>query len=346
MIDPFDALRDELVAAEGRMAGGRQRSTWLRRRPLLLAAALVVASASAAAAVVSLTSEDSAPLSGTVPAPSPSAAERTYRIELMPDLRAGAIGWCSSVTLRSRGWRPIGAATGCGPAAPADAAQIAGGVTAVNTKNVLLFAIVDRRVASVRLHDGRTIAPLADRKLPYRWKAVVAFLARQGGRFAVDDLQWTLQDAKGAPISSAPNEHAGAKDAGTATLPTRAVDPRDPPHVRYAIRARPLKGLRAVSARIVTRAPTRTPDVNGRAFQTRATTIYYLHTRRYRAAMLVDARDPSRPAADLPGSTPRADGLVDASGQLTARRAGPGWLVIEGADARERALVLQALTSR
>ncbi|MEN3283483.1 MAG: hypothetical protein V7607_4623 [Solirubrobacteraceae bacterium] len=178
------------------------------------------------------------------------------------------------------------------------------------TKNVLLFAIVDRRVASVRLHDGRTIASRADRTLPYGWKAVVAFLARQDGRFAVDDLSWTLQDARGAPISTAPNQRAGATHAWTATLPTRAVDPRDPPHARYAIRARPLQGLRAVSARIVTRAATRTPDVNGRAFQTRATTVYYLHARRYRAALLVDARDPSRPAADLPGSTRRADGLV------------------------------------
>jgi hypothetical protein len=218
-------------------------------------------------------------------------------------------------------------------------------VTTVNTKNVVLFAIVDRHVASVRLHDGRTIAPRADRVLPYGWKAVVAFLARQGGRFAVDDLEWTLQDATGAPISTAPNQRAGTKHAGTATLPTRAVNPRDPPNVRYAIRARPLRGLRAVSARIVTRAPTKPPDVNGRAFRTCATTVYYLHTRRYRAALLVDARDPNRPAADLPGGTPRADGLVDASGHLTARRAGTGWLVVEGPVAHERAIVLRALST-
>jgi hypothetical protein len=121
------------------------------------------------------------------------------------------------------------------------------------------------------------------------------------------------------------------------------VDPRDPPHVRYAIRARALPGLRAVSAQIATGAPAHEPDVNGRAYLTRATTLYHLHGRRYRAAVLVDARHPTRRAADLPGATPRTGGLVDASGHLTARRAGAGWLVVEGPTARERALVLRAL---
>lgn len=357
MIDPFDVLRDELVAAERRVRASdtlvaerrtlraRRRVPWLRRRPLLLAAALVVASGSAAAAVVSLTSEDSAPLAGTVPPPSPTAVPRTYRIELMPDLRAGSIGWCSSVTLRSRGWRPIGASSGCGPAAPAGAAQIAGGVTTVNTKNVLLFAVVDARVAAIRLHNGRTIAARGDRTLPYGWKAAVAFLATDQGRIDPGDLDWTLQDANGAEISRAPNDRAGTKQAGTASLPARTVDARRPPHVRYAIRARGLPGLRAAAAQIAAGAPAHTPDVNGRAFLTRATTVYYLHGRRYRAAVLVDARDGRRAAADLPGATPRAEGLFDASGHLTARRAGAGWLVVEGSDADERALILHALST-
>jgi hypothetical protein len=72
---------------------------------------------------------------------------------------------------------------------------------------------------------------------------------------------------------------------------------------------------------------------------------YDLHDRRYRAAVLVDARDPERPADDLPGATLRADGLVDASGNLTARRAGAGWLVVEGPDAHERAVLLHALST-
>jgi hypothetical protein len=126
-------------------------------------------------------------------------------------------------------------------------------------------------------------------------------------------------------------------------LPTRTVDPRDPPQVRHAIRARKLPGLRAVSAQIASGAPVHKPDVNGRAYLTRATTVYDFRGRRYRAAVLVDARDPKRPAAELPGAAPRADGLVDASGHLSARRVGAGWLVVEGASARERVLVLRAL---
>jgi hypothetical protein len=364
MNDPFDVLRDELVAAERRLGGAgavrarslasgerltgagrspaRRFAPWLRRRPLVLAAALVVASGSAAAGVVSLTSEDSAPLSGTVPAPSPSATSLTYRIEIVPDLRAGAIGWCSGVALRSHG-RPLGAGSGCGPAPPSDAAQIAGGGMTVGRDRILMFTVVDPRVAAIRLHDGRTIAPLANPRLPFGWKAAVAFATRAHGHVEPTDLDWTLQDASGAEMSNAPNERAGTKAAGTRPLPTRTVDPNDPPQVRYAIRARPLPGLRAVSAQIARGTPTHTPDVNGRAFLTRATTVYYLHKRRYRAAILVDARDPKRPAAELPGSTKRADGLVDASGHITARRVGPAWLVIEGAYPRERVAVLQAL---
>jgi hypothetical protein len=121
--------------------------------------------------------------------------------------------------------------------------QIAGAATTVSTKRILLFLIVDPRVATVLLHDGRTTAPLRDRQLPYGWKAAVAFVTRDAGRVEPTDLDWTLQDADGRPISTAPNERAGTKHSGTATLPTRTVDPRDPPHARCAIRARPLRRL-------------------------------------------------------------------------------------------------------
>jgi hypothetical protein len=199
-------------------------------------------------------------------------------------------------------------------------------------------------VATVRLHDGRTISPLPDRRLPYGWRAAVAFVTRAHGSVDPTDLDWTLQDAAGRPISTAPNERAGTKHAGTATLPTRTVDPRDPPHARCAIRARPLRHLRAVSAEIVKRMPTTTPNVNGRAFLTCATTIYYLGDHSYRAAVLLDARDRHRPAADLPGTTPRAGSpdLVEAAGHITARRAGAAWLVVQGPSAHERAVVLRA----
>jgi hypothetical protein len=296
------------------MESGAQLLTRRSLRALAAIAAALVVAGSATAAVVSVTGEDSKPLTGTLP----GRGER-YRVALSPNLAAGQIGWCTTIVVR-----PGATGRGCGPAPPADAPLIAGGGLFSPDRGVV-WAVVDRRVAAMRLSDGRRIVTSASPAVPEGWRVAVAFT--KGG-----EPRWTPLDAAGRALSTRPNDRAGTEQAGTATLATRAVDPRDPPRGRCAIRVG--RSLRAVSERVVTRLPARAPDVGGRPFLSCASAVVYLGRFRYTAAVLVDARRPARRAAPL--AAPGAD-------LITARRHGPGWLAVRGEGAAHRRAVLRAL---
>jgi hypothetical protein len=341
MSDPFDVLREQLVGA----AEHERRGVLAHRRWLIVAvAAALLLAASAAAAVVSLTTQESAPLSGTVPRPAGQAAgpASRYAVTLYPDLRPGRTGWCTAMTFHAAAL--ITAGGGCGPAPTSAAAQIAGGGLAGTSRAQpsLTFVVVDRRVARVRLPDRSLIVPLATRELPFGWRAAV------WSSVGATEPRSTLLDRAGAPLSTTPNERAGTPAAGTEELPTRAVGPTHPPRRRCAIRVRRAPGLRAISERIVATAhPATAPDVNARAFLACASAVAYLGRRRFTVAVLVDARRPHAPAAQLPAQRPfpAGPGVFDASGAITARRAGPAWLVVRGPDRQARLTVLQAVTT-
>ena len=203
--DPFDLLRDQLVAAaapEGvrRRRRGRGRGA----RPLAIAAAALALGGSAtAAAVLTLGGEPSPPLKGRVD----GDPARRYSIVLRPDLRAGVAGWCATLALRGQKG-PIGAGTGCGPALEAAYPQIASGATTVSPRRILIFRIVDRRVAAVRLADGRRIVPRADPALPAGWRAAIAFQAVPRGLMGQEAIDVELEFRTPAQ----PGEHAVLRD--------------------------------------------------------------------------------------------------------------------------------------
>ena len=338
MSDPFEILRERLVAA----AALDHRPVRPRRRVRVLVAlaASLVLVGSAAAAVVRLTAEDSRPLRGRVPSAA-GAAPSQYAVTLFPDLRAGRIGWCTAIALRGR--REAAGGEGCGPAPPAAAAQIAASalVATSGSQRSIVFAVVDSRVAAVALRDGRRILPRTTSTLPFGWRAAVWFSARP------DEPSWKLLNATGGRLSTELNDRAGTREAGTAPLPTRAVNSAHVPHRRCAIRVTSRAGGRAVSERVVPIAPHAVPDVNARAFLSCASAVMYLGHRRFTAAVLVDAANKRLPAADLPGQRPHgtARGIVEASGSITARRAGPAWLVVRGPGAEDRLTVLRSLAT-
>jgi hypothetical protein len=345
MTDPFDILRDRLVAA-AEAAPTPARSARRRWRSLVAVAAALVISGSAAAAVVKLTAEDSPPLAGKVagrPGAGPLGTSH-YVIELLPYLSAGRSGWCATVVLHGGKGGPLVGGEGCGPAPPADAPEIAGGAVVATTGSgtSVSYAVVDDRVARVRVDGGREIIPRPSRAIPAGWKAAVWFTA--GGQTPSPVV---FLNRVGQPISTAPNQRAGTQVAGTAKLPTRAVDPSHPPHQRCAIDVPVRAGLRAVSERVVTATPARPPDINGRAFRTCASAVINFAGRRFTAAVLIDARDPGRQAAPLPGQRdhPGTTGVVEAGGGITARRAGPAWLVVRGSDPGQRLRLLRALST-
>jgi hypothetical protein len=344
MTDPFDILRDRLVAA-AHATSPPPRLARPRRRMLIVLVAALLVSSSAAAAVVSLTGEDSQPLTGKVggkPGAGPSDA-REYVIEMLPSLSVGEAGWCATLALRHSNGQPIAGGEGCGPAPPAAAPQIVSGALVATTSRSgksVSYIVVDDRVASVRVDGGRMIIPRPSAAIPSGWKAAVWFTA--GGAAPATPV---LLDKAGQVISTEPNQRAGTRAAGTRRLATRAVDPARAPHQRCAIEVPSRAGLRAASERVVTETPAHEPDVNGRAFRACAGAVIYLAGRRFTAAVLVDARNPSHQAAALPGQRPHpgAPGIVEAGGGITARRAGPGWLVVRGINPAQRLRLLHAL---
>jgi hypothetical protein len=331
MTDPFDLLRDQLVAAAAAAPQHRARRRW---RPLIvLAAALALGGTATATAVLTLGGEPSPPLKGRVPGSSAGAA-RDYTVLLRPDLRVGAAGWCSTVALRTRRG-PLGAGSGCGPALQASYPQIAGGGMTVSPTRVLSYWIVDRRVAAVRLGDGTRIVPRADVGLPFGWRAVVAFVGTRRGRMPASALTADLIGADGRVLLADASRTADAP-RGVPSLPAREVDAHDPPARPCAIEHRDLPHLAALDQSIVNGALAQPVDASGRPLRTCSAALFRLDGARLRAAVLVAARDPTRPAADLPRAYVPA--------LASARRVEGAWLVVDGGTSIARRRLLAALT--
>jgi hypothetical protein len=322
--DPFDLLRDQLVDAAGRAAMPARRRRWTRRRPLLVLVGALAISGTATAAVLSLQGEPSPPLSGRLGGPSPASS---YRITITPDLRAGGVGWCSTVALR-HGSRPSAAGTGCGGAAGRRARQIMGGALAV-PGHTLIYAITDAQVAAVRLADGRVIRTRADAGLPFGWRASVVLGPKGGRSDDVSDMsRLAFLDAHGAPLAEDPRRLQSPEP-----LTTRPVDARRPAPARCVIVHDDLGALRPVSQRVVTGPLRPAQHLNGRPFRSCAEAQFDTGRGLLRAAVLVDAADPTRPPAALPPGS-----------GLAARRAGRAWLVVAGGRGpAERAALLARL---
>ncbi|MBE2314582.1 RNA polymerase sigma factor [Solirubrobacter sp. CPCC 204708] len=344
--DPFDELGERFfLAAGGRLPRSRRRTV------VLLTAAVLLFGVGVAAAAIRVFGDDDErqrprPTATPTPTPTPTtpadplppvpptATPRAPRaqpgpggtapmptqppvqpplstdIDLTPDLRAGRVGWCIRLTEQTLGGATV--TTGCSPAGPPGTMLIAaGGATSKG------YAIVDRAVRELRLSDGRVITPDRDRGLPTRWRAATWDIVGAAPRY-------TLHDVTGRELPA----RTGAPPA---QLDADRVPASDPPSRRCAIRTREGSRLRATSARLV---PSVAPlDMLRPSFLSCASTTYRLNGRRMLAAVLLDAADPDRTAPRIPST----------GEPLTARREGPGWLVVYGGSERQRERALRDL---
>jgi hypothetical protein len=335
--DPFDVLRDHLVAAAAPAAvRAARRRRW---RPLVLLAAALALAGTATATAVLLSGADSPPLKGRVPgAPTDPAVGgiRRYAIGVSPDLRAGVAGWCSTVQLR--GLKQVVGGTGCGPALLGGYPEIAGGAITTGTTKILNYAVLDLRGALVVLPDGRRIVPRADPGLPFGWRAVVAFTATQRGAVAAPSTKLTLLDAGGRALATVPGRPGDPPVRSIPSLPTTKVDAHHPPARPCAIEHAGLPHLAALDQTIVRGDLTRRVDVADTVFRTCATARFRLDGVRLRAAVVVDARGPAHAPAALPRSY--------VPGQAAARREANSWLIVDGGTPVARRRLLAALTFR
>lgn len=335
MTDAFDTFERQVREA--------LRSRRRRRRRAWAAGGVILALGGAAtAAAVVVRDEPSRPLRAPLP-----QSGLNYQAAMRPDLSAGNIGWCVTIVIR-KGRQAQSGGNGCGQA-PSPERAIIGSAGMYRGTRGIAVTIVDERTASVRI-GNRRIVPRTDPGIPAGWKVAVYTTTatdsggepprpgqapEPGARTPADQREPQLPialDANGRELPSI--DPPDSWPAGRHRYAVRAVDAEDPPDAPCAIRADGLPGLRAASADLLRRFPSTSPTVKTPAFLTCATTVYYLGRTRLRAAVLVDALNHTRRAAPL------AENF-----QLSSRRVGPGWLVVFGGNATQRARLLRALTA-
>lgn len=128
--------------------------------------------------------------------------------------------------------------------------------------------------------------------------------------------------------------------------------PQLPPPGPCELHARGIPGLKPEWGHVASATPPYPGRIVGRAFASCIDTEYYLHNWPLDVAILLDAQQPGRTPAPIPGMKPipGAPGVFSAAGdwngELAVVRRGPAWLVVAGGSgARQRLEVLHHLTT-
>ena len=351
--------------------GRGRRPAWRRLGVLVFLAA----SATAAAAAIPLFG-GSHGLTGGVPKPSLNSpgpalaglpvrlpAGLRYAIPVTPDLEAGDTGWCSSdeFTLPAARTRLIGGGSACAPASPDAVTIVAGGGALTNVLSSLpgldqtratggrpsianiqsamrqtvminSFVVTDQ-VARIRVGKV-SFVPRPDPALAPDWRAVAFFTRGPLGKFE-------LIDRDGRPIVQT------GRQVSVPTVAVTTVNPRHLPPAVCSVGASDLPRVASQWEVVADRAPTRGRRVPPDALFSCARAWYAFPSAHavYSAAILLDAQNPARSAPNLPGLTPSLhpgdyEEASSAGGQITARRVGNAWLLVQGPDQRRRIAIL------
>ncbi|MDQ6805800.1 MAG: hypothetical protein M3065_12720, partial [Actinomycetota bacterium] len=286
-----------------------------------------------------------------------------YAISVTPDLEAGDTGWCSSdqFTLPAARTRLIGDGSACAPASPDALTIVAGGGALTNVlsslpglhqpqasgarpsianfqtamrQTVLINSFVfNDQVARIRVGNV-SFVPRSDPELAPDWRAVVFFTRGPLAKFELIDRHGRAIDQTGAS-ASAP------------TVPVTAVNPRHLPAAVCSVGASDLPRVGSQWEVVADRAPIRGRNAPSDALFSCARAWYAFPSAHavYSAAILLDAQNPARAAPNLPGLTPSSHPGVyeeasSAGGEITAKRVGNAWLLVQGPDQRQRAALL------
>jgi hypothetical protein len=269
-----------------------------------------------------------------------------------PDLEPGNAGWCSYPRFtfargsRRSGLNSLPSGGTCGPATAGAGPIILGG-----GEESLSWMIVSSRVAGLQLGTHTVIRPRRDSRLPNSWRAIVAFTP------AFNPRTKPLDRSSGLPIPTPLDTHGRPIPLGTAQppiqVPVRTVDPGHLPASGCAIRAVQTPGVRRQWEVIATSIPTLGSHVDASALFSCARSWYQFDgdSEAISAAVLLNARHPHHRAPALPGLMPTADpGLFSedggSAGDITARRLGHAWLVVQGGTPTLRARLLHQLRAQ
>lgn len=344
LLDAHDSLKEDpsrrgsedaspsSIAPERVARGGRRP-----RRLALLVAVAVIASISSAGALV-LQTQTSAPLTGRLPR---DLLGTRYALEVGPDLMAGQFAWCTTLRALGSGDQPSLGPGSC--ETPRGGVIAQGGLAAVTASTgaltgLLLYAIVDQRVAALRRPDGTQVIPIHSPRLLPDWTAAVTIQSNPKPLDHLAAVTLTPISARGVALRA-----AIPQSAQTTQLPVRPVNPTRPPARGCAIDARGVPGIRLGQALTLRSAvPTRLAAAQPGLLSCYSVT-FDVHGRSGVAAVLVDSRHPGRTPSELPGTRPLpgdqsvvtgpgAENLgygFIAGGQLVAEPIRDGWLVVQ-----------------
>jgi len=357
-------LHDALVRAAEAQEAVRGRGRLGGRRLLLVSLIAGLVCGTAAAAVLS--TAPSRPLSGVIN-PDPNGKASRYTIRVFPIMTVGWSGWCFAAVFGespSTRTTAYGCSTveGSGP-------LVAGGDEWANARSSYSFGVVTSNVAFVRRPDGTLVRTIAAAGLPANDRAYFSLTdvrhRAPGERSAI-----TYLDSSGRPLSTG----RGSPLQAVARLPVATMSRGALPRGACRISVPALSGISQISE-TVTRA-LRWPRFQHGAFLACANATYRLGANILGLALLVDAARPHRLAPALPGVhvTQRTTSLVLMTGvgnigfppgsfvadfggeapfqaspeariyssrDVSARRAGPGWLIAEGGSELQRAALLR-----
>lgn len=276
-----------------------------------------------------------------------------FKVQVTPNLAGGFAGW--TVLVEERG----GFEGGSGGPPPVSSTPLFGGTFANTRTSQSVFTLTTPQVAAVLVPGKARVPTLALPELPYGWRAARIVLAvkarpapdRPGSTITVPPaplppLTLVALDRSGHPIA----EGHPSEQAQTPTLYWEY--PARPARGACALHARGLSALSPRWGNVATVIRAFPGRIVGRAFLSCIDTEYYLHNWPLDVAILLDAEHPGHPPAPIPNMTgiSGAPGFYDArsgfSGELTATRYGPTWLVIEGGSGPgQRIQVLRHLTA-
>jgi hypothetical protein len=297
-----------------------------------------------------------------------------YAIPVTPDLEAGDTGWCSSdqFTLPAARTHLIDGGGACAPASAHAVTIVAGGGALTNVLSSLpglrqhqasggrpssanrpAFLtqwrariqsamrqtvwinsfVVNDQVARIRVGNV-SFVPRPDPELAPDWRAVVFFTRGLLAKFELIDRHGRAIDQTGAQES-------------VPTVPVTTVNPRHLPAAVCSLGASDLPRLGSQWEVVADRTPTRGRNAPPDALFSCARAWYAFPSAHavYSAAILLDAQNPARTAPNLPGLTPSThpgdyEEASSAGGQITAKRVGNAWLLVQGPDQRQRTALL------
>lgn len=336
------------------------------RRALMVALAALLIGGTAAGAVISLSR--SKPLSGTLAHGPAGLGVSHYRVSVFPYMTVGWSGWCTSAVFDSRARREAtdyscGAIESSGPV-------IAGGGSFGDPNGAYSYGVVSDSVASVHW-GGQVVLPIRSPRLPPGTRAY--FIVAPAGPAGLGPLGLPkLLDTNGRQISIPLITRAKSVEH----LAQIAVDPRHPGAAPCALRASSFRHLLPLAQTVTTPVPWRRRQPG--AFLACANATYRLDGTTLGVAVLVDATNAQRAAPSLPElqpdpahpgllaghelgniGFPHGLGVFNGGGgqafntttrhqefanhDVTARRAGPAWIVAEGGTPSLRATLLRVL---